>query len=119
MKYDGSVENFQLATIKSTVAYCHFPRQFYKNCSYFFTVFEFPENADVITSSDALWETASRFDVRLQRALQQLVHLSVVVIVMPVKTKQKISKTQKQYSIKFMTKLSTIRFERTKCPLDN
>jgi hypothetical protein len=48
-------------------------------------VFEFSENADVITSGDPLWETASRLDVRLQRALQQLVYLSVVVIIMPAK----------------------------------
>lgn len=55
---------------------------------YLFTVFEFPENADVVAGGDAFWVTASRLDVRFQRALQQLVHLSVVVVIMPAKTNQ-------------------------------
>lgn len=46
---------------------------------------KFPEHADVIAGGDALWEAACRLDVRLQGALQQLVHLTVVVIIVPVR----------------------------------
>jgi glycopeptide antibiotics resistance protein len=81
MKYDRAVEKFRWMVV------------IYNNCPYFFTVFEFSKNAEVITSCDALWETASRLDVRLQRALQQLVHFSVVVIIVPVKTKTRFSET--------------------------